>query len=269
MASAAPLGRPGRGGGLIQLRLARDPEGRTRPLCALARPPLQLSRVRYDLPSRPNTAVHTLLTLGGVLEGDRNQIVVDLDPGAHAQIVMAAATQVLRMPDGHAEQSLDIRMGAGSRLTWLGEPTILFAGAALLQETAIALAPGARLALLDILVPGRLARGELHQFRMFQGALTIRDAQGGTLAYERAALEPARWSPGVAGVLGRAPVLGSLLLLGDTLDAEQIATTIGAAEIPDLGATTLPNQAGVLVRAIGHAPSEVRARLAATLRAWA
>jgi urease accessory protein len=261
--------RRGRGDGLIDLRLGRDPQGRTRPLRALASPPLQLSRVRYDLAAQPDTAVHTLLTLGGVLAGDRNRIRVELEAGAAAQVVMAAATQVLSMPDGHAEQSLEIHMGAGSRLTWLGEPTILFTGAALCQQTTIALAPGARLALLDILVPGRLARGELHRFRSFQSSLAIRDQQGELLAYERAELVPERWDPRAAGVLGRAPVLGSLLLLGDALDSEQIADAIGASEIPDLGVTTLPNQAGVLVRALGHAPSEVRDRLARTLCVWA
>src|SRR5262249_40293083 len=129
------------------------------------------------------------------------------------------------------------------------------------------LAPGARLVLLDVLTPGRLARGELHRFRRYLSELEISDQSGRLLAAERADLVPGRLALNVPGMLRGSPVLGSLFLLGDTLDAERIAAQISASALEQAGATALPNGCGVLVRALGETASAVRAMLLGLLAA--
>jgi urease accessory protein len=240
-------------------------DGVTRPARAFTRPPLQLSRVRYDDPRRPGMAVQTLLTLGGVLAGDRNTMAVEVGEGAAARVVFAAATQVLAMPSGHAEQSIALRLGAGSRLEWLAEPTILFGDSELHQRTQVALAPGAQLALLDVLTPGRLARGELHRFRRYRSELEVIDHAGRLLAAEYADLAPGRRALDVPGVLRGSPVVGSLFLLGDLPDAERVVAQVSASPARRLGATVLPNGCGALVRALGDSASAIRAALLSVL----
>ena len=259
----ASLSRPEVAGavyGVLELAFIRDRDGRTRPDRALAQPPLQLSRVRYDDPQRPEIAVHTLLMLGGILAGDQHSLHVELAEQTTARMVMAAATQVLSMPHGHAKQSLTLRLHAGSTLEWLAAPTILFADAAFEQHTTIVLGRNARLTFLDILVPGRLARGEMHAYRHYQSSLEIYDESENLLVCERSNLAPSRRATAVPGVLGQTAVVGSLFLLGHSLPAAQLA-----AKMHDpttlIGVTTLPNQAGVLVRTLGHSASEVRGRL--------
>jgi urease accessory protein len=247
--------------GQLELELACV-EGVTRAGRCLAVPPLQLSRVRYDDPQAPGTAVFTLLHLGGVLAGDQLAMRVALAAGAHAQVHMAAATQVYQMPSGDAAHALDLRLLAGSRLAWLAQPTILFGGARFRQTTRATLAPGARLDLLDVLVPGRLARGEQYQFERYAMRLEIYDPGDRCLVAERALIEPRRRIPSSPGVLGATPVVGSLYLLGDTVDAERCAAALHREHDGALGATALPNQAGVLVRALGTAPSQVHGMLA-------
>lgn len=252
------LKRPGPG----RLDLAFSvSNGVTRPVRSLANPPIQLSRVRYDDQNRPDLAVCTLLHLGGILEGDQNTLRVELGPNAAARIVMAAATQVYRMPSGDARQSLEIMLEAGSRLVWLGEPLILFGGSRFTQETRITLAPGARLVFLDLLSPGRLARGEVHQFERYETRFEVNNTGGLCLMAEYAMLEPRRSNPAAAGVLGDLPVYGSLYLLGSQVDAERGAACVAEMGEPATGATVLPNGCGLLVRALGQAPSELRSRL--------
>jgi urease accessory protein len=250
----------GRQSGALDLRLVRLGAA-TRPVRAIARAPIQLSRARYDLPDQSDAAAFTLVHLGGILEGDRYDVQVELGPDASASITTAAATQVLRMPEGDARQDIALRLAPGSRLAWLPEPLILFAGARFTQTTRVELAPGARLALLDVLVPGRLARGEAYQFKRYESRLEVCDPGGRCLVAERATLEPRRCNPATAGMFGRTPVLGSLYLLGDTIDAERGCAWLSQRGDGALAAAILPNGAGLLVRTLGNAPSAVHATL--------
>lgn len=252
-ASAAP-----RQAGRLELELWRD-GATTRPRLAFASAPLQLSRVRYDAPEAPGAASFTLLHLGGVLAGDRAEMRVSLGAGAQARVHMAAATQVYRMPSGDAAHALALTLGAGAQLEWLAQPLILFGGARFAQRTTITLAPGARLALFDVLAPGRLARGECCAFARYESRLEVCDASGRLLVAERALLEPERDQPPLPA---DTPVPGSLFLLGDMPDAERLAAALHPADDPRVGVTVLPNAAGVLVRMLGASPSAVHQALA-------
>ena len=198
--------------------------GRTRPTRVVAAPPLQCSPVRYDDPERPSVACLTLLHLGGVLQGDRLDLAITLEAGAQAQIVSAAATQVYRMPERDAAQTTAITLGAGARLEYLPEPIILFAGARFSQATRITLRENAALAFQEVLVCGRVARGELHRYERYGAQLEVCDDAGRALFAERALVEPAQFPPATLGVQGAYPVAGSLYLLApDAAGEAQLA----------------------------------------------
>lgn len=244
-------------------------EGRTRPVRCHTQPPLQLSRVRYDDPAHPERAVFTLIHLGGILAGDCYDLNVTLGEAASAMIGTAAATQVYRHPPHNqqapATQTLTLQLDRNSRLIWQPEPLILFAGARFSQATQIVLAQGAQLVLLEVIVPGRLARGEVLQFDRFATRLEVSDTQRRCLVAERAVLEPQRHALMRPGVLDITPVWGSLYVLGDQLDSERACSIIQQMDQPQLAATILPYECGLLVRALGTTPQQVRLRL---LQAW-
>ncbi|MFL5802280.1 MAG: urease accessory protein UreD [Roseiflexaceae bacterium] len=233
----------------------------TRPVRSEARPPLQLSRVRYDAIEQPGAAAFTLMHLGGILEGDSYDLRVALGPGASASVATAAATQVYRMPHGTARQEITLRLAAGSRLAWLPEPLILCAGARFSQTTQVELAPGALLGLLDVLVPGRLARGEVNQFERYEMRLEVCAPDNRCLVAERALLEPQRRDIATVGVLGRTPVLGSLYVLGDGVDADYWCARINQCDQRDIAGTPLPNGSGLLIRMLGATPSTMHTQL--------
>jgi urease accessory protein UreH len=117
----------------------------------------------------------------------------------------------------------------------------------------------------------RLARGEVYQFERYAAWLEARDTTGRLLLAERALLEPRRHDMTSASLLGATPVLGSLYILVDRVDAKRdCARVAGRADglndlAIDLGTTVLPNGCGMLVRALGTTASQLHAAL---LRIW-
>lgn len=101
-----------------------------------------------------------LNTAGGLTGGD----VLDYgaEVGAHASAVATTQTaeRVYDCAGATARVSADFRVGAGGRLDWLPQETILYDGAVLDRRTRIDLSGDAACLSLEILVLGRQAMGE-------------------------------------------------------------------------------------------------------------
>lgn len=232
----------------LDLQLEFDGE-RTRPQRALATPPLQISRARYDDPDAPGRLNLTLIHLGGVLAGDQYELSVSMAAGAEAVVAAAAATQIYTMPNGSARQRLFIKTAPGSALCWVPGPQVLFSGARYHQSTRVELTPGAFVMLREVLVPGRLARGECWHFDRYESSIEIVDQRGEFLAGENILVEPGRRSPAVPGVMASFAVQGSMWLLSDCLDAERAARLISANEGMN-SVAVLPAFSGIVVRVL-------------------
>ncbi|MFN0113180.1 MAG: urease accessory protein UreD [Paracoccaceae bacterium] len=101
-----------------------------------------------------------LNTAGGLTGGDRLSFAVDLGPGAAAVAATQTAERAYRAAGGMARLDVRLGLGAGARLDWLPQETILFDGAALSRSTRADLDRGARLLMAESLILGRAAMGE-------------------------------------------------------------------------------------------------------------
>lgn len=101
-----------------------------------------------------------LNTSGGLASGDRLSFAVTLWPGTRALATTQTAERAYRA-EGHAARA-EVRLTVAENgwLDWLPQETILFDGARLDRDTQVDLAPGAGCLLLEMIVLGRLARGE-------------------------------------------------------------------------------------------------------------
>ncbi len=122
---------------------------------------------------------------GGLVEGDRLDLEVDVAAGAAAVLSTQAETKIYRSAGGRSSrQRLSARVGQGGVLAVVPEPVSPFAGARYEQEQRFELAPSASLLLVDALVAGRTARGERWAFERYRsqnevrvdGALALGDA---------------------------------------------------------------------------------------------
>ncbi|WP_159718380.1 urease accessory protein UreD [Geminicoccus flavidas] len=207
-------------------------------------------------------------TGGGVLGGDRLAVEITLGRDTRALVTSQAAEKVYRSAGPVAELRTTLRVGPGACLTWVPQETILFEGACLHRLLEVDLHPGGRLLAAEMLVFGRVARGELLQNARLREAWEVRIG-GRPVWMERFGL-----TPPCLEILD-APALGG--------GARALATIVqagpgAAAALPNAraamvvqgtarGGVTAVN--GLLVgRLLGPDPLAVRRSLAATLCAW-
>lgn len=195
-----------------------------------SRPPLQVMRAIEDAAGA--CCVYLLSPTGGVVQGDRYEIDIEVRQGAHALITTQSATKIYRMPHGCAEQHIRIEVGSGALLEFVPDAAILFADADFRQCIDITLHTGALAILHDVVMPGRLARGERLQFRRYASRLSVRD-EAGLLVYDSAEIEPARLDLDALGRLEGVPCWGSFYGLGD-LDGRGIDAAAFCAKHQDM-----------------------------------
>lgn len=97
---------------------------------------------------------------GGLVGGDRLDITLDVQPGAHLLVTTPAATRFYRSVAGEAVQAVSATVGEGARLEWLPQETLAYRGCDGRNEVRLALAPGASLFASEVLGLGLPAAGE-------------------------------------------------------------------------------------------------------------
>ncbi len=134
---------------------------------------------------------------GGLLDGDRIDLDVEVGDGASALLGTQASTKVYRSPPGGAgsSQRLSARVGAGALLAVVPDPVVCFADARYEQTLEISLAPSASLWLADGYSCGRSARGERWAFSRYASRTTV--FRGGARAIVDATRLEAGLDPGL------------------------------------------------------------------------
>ena len=153
-APSAPAGRQ-RSEGRVRIRAAAF--GGTTRLMDMA----EGGALRARLPRSAGPLEAVLVnTAGGVACGDVFSIAAEAGPGAHLVIATPAAEKVYRSDGASAEIDVRLAAGAGARLDWLPQETILFDRARLKRRYAVDLDGSAAFLSFEALVLGRLAHGD-------------------------------------------------------------------------------------------------------------
>ena len=99
-------------------------------------------------------------TSGGLVGGDRLDVRISLRRGARALVTTQAAEKVYRSLGPDCQVAVDIDVAEGAWLEWLPQQTIVFDGSRLRRRTTLTAASGSRVLAGEVLVFGRVARGE-------------------------------------------------------------------------------------------------------------
>jgi urease accessory protein len=279
---AAAVGSPGKDGQL-ELRFAVDDAGETNLVRDLARAPFHVSGTLGHDPLPEAETVYVQSPTGGLAQGDRHAVEIEVGPDAVAHVSTQSSQKVLSMERNYAAADVSLSVDRNGHLDYVPEPAILHEDARFFQAIDLDLATDASAVVGDVVVPGRLARGERFDFERYLSRLAVR-RDGALLVDDATHLRPADADPAAAGVMGEFAVVGTLYALvpGDDRDgiddlsdrlhaaATDTVATSGDRDDADpdavrAGATRLPNDAGVVVRALGHRAETVTAALRA---AW-
>lgn len=217
--------------------------------------PFRLSRaLRLDPTDAHRTYLYIMNSSPGLLAGDAFQISVRLSDRTALYLTDQSATKVHQMAvDQGAHLHYDVEIGSGASLEYVPEPIILYRDANLEQAMRVTLAPTGRLVLSDIIVPGRLARGECFHFHQYVNRLKVHTPDGDLIFTDAMQLKGNGKHPLTSSPLFASHrILASVILVMPDadlhaleLDLEQFAATqpmLTAASSP------LPNCNGLLVR---------------------
>jgi urease accessory protein len=182
---------------------------------------------------------------GGLVDGDRLDVDVDVQEGAAALIGTQASTKVYRSPRG-CSQRLRGLVGDEAVLAVVPDPVVCFAGANYEQDTRIKLSPSASVLIVDGYTCGRSARGERWEFDQYTSRTTIERA-GTPVFIDATRLDPAIGS--IAQRLGRFDVILSVLAIGPRF------ASVRRSMLESFAAFGAPTRGGSVIAAaspVGH-----------------
>ena len=265
-----PSGSFGKNG---HLRLGFERRGARTVLATLhRRAPLIVQQALYWDEMMPGLPCVTMISnAGGILQGDRNTIEVELGPHAQAYVTTQSATRIHEMEVNFATQEQTFRLAEGAYLEFVPHPIIPHRHARFGQMTSIVIDPTATLVYSEVLMSGRkhYGGGESFAYDVFSCLVSATRPDGAPLFSERYVIEPARAPVSRLGVMGSHHVLGTLLLLTPEPHAAVLFETVSPGFDDEsgttIGASRLPNGAGLVVRVLGSESARV---VAAIRRIW-
>ena len=170
-------------------------------------------RVRFPNASADALEAVIVNTGGGMTGGDRFAVEIALGEGASLIAGSAAAEKIYRSTGPDAEMNVRLEVGAGAKLAWLPQETILFDRARLTRRIEVDLADSATLLMAEAVVFGRAAMGETMRDGLFADHWRLR--RGGRLVYA----DSARLDGAIADKLSQAAVTAGGIAMASVLIA--------------------------------------------------
>ena len=216
----------------------------------------------------PPTAV-VVTTSGGLVGGDRLEISASVGEGASALVTAQAAEKVYRSAGEDVRFDVRLAVADGGWLEWLPQETILFDSARLRRTTSVEMNGSGRLLAGELLVFGRIARGERFTQGLARDAWEVR--RDGRLVWVDALHldgDVAALLDHPAGFAG-ATAYGTIVYVGsDAADRMDAARALLEDCAPHAGATVLGEV--LVIRLLGRDAQRLRndfGRIWAGLRA--
>jgi urease accessory protein len=178
--------------------------------------------LRARFPNTHDGALEVVIvnTGGGMTGGDRFTVDMAVGEGGSLVAGTTAAEKIYRSTGPAAELNVTLKVGAGGKLAWLPQETILFDRARLSRRIDIDLAGNATLIMVEAVVFGRAAMGEAIADGSFLDHWRVR-RDGGLIYADTAKLDGE-----IAGQLGRRAVAE-----GGIAMATVLLTPGGASEL--------------------------------------
>lgn len=191
-------------------------------------------RVVFPRPSTRNLEAVIVNTAGGVTGGDafRTHVVAGADAGI--SVTTQAAERIYRAPTGEAGRiASTLTVANGAQIFWLPQETILFDGCKLDRRLVVDVAVTGRFLMVEPLVFGRAASGEVLRDCAVRDSVTIRVA--GRPAY----VDCIRLDGDIAAIIQRGAVAANAQAMASVVLVDRLA-----AQHLDAVRDLLPDTAG-------------------------
>jgi urease accessory protein len=259
-----PVGAPGKVGEL-ELSLARR-NGTTCVERQYQRAPLHTYRPIHLDTNLPEMAFVFVQQFGdGFVDGDRCRIEIDCGPDTAVHVTTQAATNLYRAERNFASQLVELRADRRAILEYLPDPVVPFRGSRFFQRTRVTADADSTVIMAEQLLPGRVARGEIHAYDLYRAETEARRPDGTLLFADTLRLSPKDGEePRSLALLGCSDVVATLYVLTQRTPAAELVELIRQALADGAvlaGVSELPNGCGASARLLGSTSKSVRAAL--------
>ncbi|CNI38183.1 urease accessory protein UreD [Yersinia mollaretii] len=253
--------------GYLKLRFAK--RGQRSVLAEMERrvPSLVQKALYWDeeMPELP--CVTMISTAGCILQGDRLATDVHVEAGACAHVTTQSATKVHMMNANYASQIQHFTVEEGGYLEFMPDPLIPHRNSRFITETTINIHPTATAIYSEVLMSGRKYHHaeERFGFDVYSSRVAAQDLAGKELFVEKYILQPKSESLDAIGVMQTFDAFGNVILLTPKEHHDRILARVPARfDIKGgiaSGATRLPNDCGLVFKALGIDSGGVKAEI--------
>ena len=152
--------------GYLQLELQNDPEKKKTVIThKKTQVPLYVQKaLHYDMNYPSMAHLFILSPSGGILQGDRYRMDVELKNNAITHLTTQGATRIYKMNSNYATHLVTINLKNNSYLEFTPEQIIPYNDSRFYQKTQLNIDESSTVVYSETIVPGRIAMGELFDF---------------------------------------------------------------------------------------------------------
>ena len=215
--------------------------------------PLYTQKALYYDENLPNMAhLFIMSPSGGILQGDRYRMDISLANNAVSHITTQGATRIYKMNSNYATQLININIGKDCYLEFIPDQIIPFRNSRYYQKVSLNVDPSATLIYSEIIVPGRVAMGELFSYDLCYLKTIGQNTEKNIKFIDNCMLKPKNQNMNTLGMFGNHTVLASVYILTKNENVlilnKKINSIIKNNDEVSGGSTILPNNSGLVVR---------------------
>ncbi|MDR6955743.1 urease accessory protein [Ancylobacter sp. 3268] len=228
--------------------------------------PLLVQQALYWDEAMPELPICSIISIGGgILQGDRYKIDISVGEGACAHVTSQSANRVHQMDANYASQHQTVTLESGSYLEYLPDFTIPYRDSRFINQTDIVIADDATLLYGEMMLAGRKHHHADERFGLdiLSVAVAVRRPGGRKLFAEKILVEKGDSSVDYPAVMQGYDAFANIMCVTPPPVAARIKErfeTNFPAEAPRAisGVCRLPNDAGLMLRAVGMETYDVR-----------
>ncbi len=231
--------------------------------------PLLVQQALYWDEAMPELPICSIISVGGgILQGDRYIIDISVEAGACAQVNSQGYNRIHRMDANYASQHQHIRLEENAYLEYLPDFTIPYRDSRFISVTDISIDPSATLLYGEMVLAGRKHHhvDERFGFDILSLLTQASRPDGKKLFHDKILIEKNNPTLDFAAVMRGFDAFANIVCLTPADVAARILQRMDVRAGVDndrawSGVSSLPNQAGLILRAVGIETYDVRAEV--------
>ena len=214
--------------------------------------------LHYDLDYPSMAHVFVLSPSGGILQGDRYRMDVELKNNAISHLTTQGATRIYKMESNYATHMVTLNLKDNSYLEFIPEQIIPYKNSRFYQKTNLEIDDSSTVVYSETIVPGRIAMGEMFDFDVCY--LKTEGKINGKIKFRDASL-----------LTPKTQKIQALTMFDDKtiLTSVYVLTKKDVTKINDLinelfshtqnmsgGSSVMPNNSGISIRILGNSSED-------------